>query len=91
MVDSRQSLAPCCGTSPRRREEGGSGGRADLALDPDSARFCSRLPGLRAMTMSGEPQPLRSSSTVVSGRVRLARSDVDRVFGTGAGCRRASD
>jgi hypothetical protein len=31
----------------------------------------------------------RSSSTVVSGRVRPARFEVDRVFGTGAACRRA--
>ena len=27
----------------------------------------------------------------VSGRVRLARSDADRVLGTGAGCRGGSD
>ncbi len=31
------------------------------------------------------------SSTGVSGRVRLARSDAGRVFGTGAGCRGGSD
>ena len=51
------------------------------------APFGSRLPWLSP----GLPQSLRSSSTVVSGRVRLARSDVDRVSGTGACCRRAGD
>ena len=35
--------------------------------------------------------PCAAARRVVSGRVRLARSDVDRVFGTGAGCRRAGD
>jgi len=55
------------------------------------AQFGTRLLLLRARTASGEPQPLRRSSTVISGRVRLARSGVDRVFGTGAGCRRAGD
>jgi hypothetical protein len=42
------------------------------------------------LTASGEPHPLRSS-TVVSGRVRLARAGPDRVFDTDASCRRASD
>ena len=38
------------------------------------------------------PQALDAgSSTGVSGRVRLARSGADRVFGTGAGCPGASD
>jgi hypothetical protein len=38
------------------------------------------------------PQALDAgSSTGVSGRVRLARSGADRVFGTGAGCRGGSD
>jgi hypothetical protein len=31
------------------------------------------------------------SSTVVTGRVRLARSGADRVSDTDAGCRRAGD
>jgi hypothetical protein len=35
--------------------------------------------------------PDAGSSTGVSGRVRLARSGADRVFGTGAGCRFGSD
>ena len=91
MVYSWQSLARGCEAGPRRREDGGSGGRGP-GLDADRARFGSRLlPWLRAMTMSGEPQPLRSSLTGVSGRVRLARSDVDRVSGTGVACGRAGD
>jgi phage protein U len=70
-------------------EDTRSGGAAcSGALTPDGTRFGSRLPGLRAMTVAGEAQPLCSSSTVVSGRVRLARSDAARVFGTGAACRR---
>jgi hypothetical protein len=88
---------PCLGcpqrSGPQRSEDTRSGGRRDakLAPDPDRARFGSRLPWLRARTASGEPEPPRSSLTVVSGRVRLIRWDVDRVFGTGAGCRRAGD
>ena len=35
--------------------------------------------------------PDAGSSTGISGRVRLARSGADRVFGTGAGCRGGSD
>jgi hypothetical protein len=35
--------------------------------------------------------PNAGSSTGISGRVRLARSGADRVFGTGAGCRDGSD
>jgi hypothetical protein len=35
--------------------------------------------------------PDAGSSTGVSGRVRLARSGADRVFGAGAGCRAGSD
>jgi hypothetical protein len=35
--------------------------------------------------------PDAGSSTGVSGGVRLARSDADLVFGTGAGCRGRSD
>jgi hypothetical protein len=54
------------------------------------ARFGSRLPWLRVMTVSGEPQPPAQQLDGVSGLVRLARSDVDRVFGMGAACRRAS-
>jgi hypothetical protein len=42
------------------------------------------------MTVSGGPQPPAQQLEGVSGRVRLARSDADRVFGMGAGCRRAS-
>jgi hypothetical protein len=64
---------------------------AKRRLDPDRARFGSRLPWLPAMTVSGEPHPLGSRATVVSGRARLAGSDADRVFCTGADCRGASD
>ena len=35
--------------------------------------------------------PDAGSSTGVSGRVRLARSDADRVVGTGGGCRGGND
>jgi hypothetical protein len=79
------------GAAQRARGEAKTGG-ADPALDPDRARLCSRLAWLRANDCIGRTTaPLHSSSTVVSGRVRLARSDVDRVLDTGAGCRRASD
>jgi hypothetical protein len=45
----------------------------------------------RPMVMSTPQRPDAGSSMGVSGRVRLARSDADRVFGTGAGCRGGSD
>ena len=89
---------PCLGcpqrSGPQRSEDTRSGGRRDAKrrLDPDrapdSAVGCHGCaPGLHRANHS----PRRSSSTVVSGRVRPARWDVDRVFGTGAGCRRAGD
>jgi hypothetical protein len=62
--------------------------RRSRRLDPDRARFGSRLPWLRAMTATGEPEPPARQLDGVSGRVRLACSDADRVFGTGAACRR---
>jgi hypothetical protein len=89
---------PCLGcpqrSGPQRSEDTRGGGRRDAKrrLDPDSApdsavgcHGCA--PGLHRANHS----PLRSSSTVVSGRVRLVRWDVDELFGTGAGCRRAGD
>jgi hypothetical protein len=56
-------------------------------------RFPDRVAGwiCNARALSGEPQPPAKQLDGVSGRVRLALSDVDRVFGTGAGCRRAGD
>jgi hypothetical protein len=49
-------------------------------IEPDSAVDCQWL---RARTASAESQPLRSSSTVVSSRVRPPRFDVLRRLCTG--------
>jgi hypothetical protein len=57
-------------------------------IEPD---FAVGLDGCVPRLHRANHSPLRSCSTVVSSRVRLARSDVDRVLDTGAGCRRASD
>ena len=84
VLHSGADAARDCGIRDRREAARTRGAAA-------RARFGSRLPWLSPRTASGEPQSLRSSSTVVSGRVRLARSDVDRVSGTGACCRRAGD
>jgi hypothetical protein len=62
-------------------------------IGPDSAvDWHGCVAWLRAMTVLGEP-PHRPAQQLdgVSDRVRLARSDADRVFGTGAGCRHAGD
>jgi hypothetical protein len=52
---------------------------------------CGRCEWWQLRPTSGEPQPTAQQLEGVSGRVRLARSDADRVLGTGADCPRASD
>lgn len=62
-----------------------SGSAAASLIEPDSAVGCHRCVTSLHWVNHGR---LRDGSTGVIGRVRLARSDADRGFGTGAACRR---
>jgi hypothetical protein len=64
-----------------------SAGRRLILIEPASAvaAMAAHLDCIWPTTASSR------SLTVVSDRVWLARSDVDPVFGTGAGCRRSGD
>ena len=89
---------------PDRRRTRGAGRAEPGSLDFERARFASvqpalpflQLPDLPVLPSSrGVPSlhllSLASDDWVAIGRVRTARLDAVRVFGTGAGCRRASD
>jgi hypothetical protein len=61
---------------------------AQRRFDPYRARFGSSAAKAASHDCIGHHTPRRSNSSRVSGRVRLARSDADGVFGPSAACRR---